>query len=72
MTAEKQTKPEPVAYCAMCKIHYTREEWMKLPYVGLMRDEVESLELRNCVCSKPATTLAVSMDPQGNPLPLGA
>lgn len=70
MTAEKQAKTVPVAYCAICKIHYTHEEWKKLPYVGVMSDEVESLELRNCLCSVPATTLTVSMDPQGNPLPL--
>jgi hypothetical protein len=41
-----------------CGCEYTPEQWQALPYVGVMRDDVEALELRNCVCG---STLAVEM-----------
>jgi hypothetical protein len=33
-----------------CGRQYSSDEWIALPYVGVMADEVEVVELRNCVC----------------------
>lgn len=33
-----------------CGCSYSASEWVALEYVGVMSDEVESLELRNCTC----------------------
>jgi hypothetical protein len=39
--------PPPLKICA-CGRHYAADEWDRLPYVGVMRDAVEAVELRNC------------------------
>jgi hypothetical protein len=37
--------------CNCCGKEYSKEEWDKLPYVGIQySDEHEYLELRNCSC----------------------
>lgn len=43
-----------------CGCSYTESEWMRLTYVGLMIDDVESIELRNC--SACGSTIAMTID----------
>ncbi len=45
-------------HCGCGRI-YTRHDWRKLPYVGVMIDEPNDLELRNCVCG---STLSMPID----------
>lgn len=42
--------PRLVVHRCSCDRTLTLAEWSKLPYVGVMRDAVEALELRNCPC----------------------
>lgn len=46
---------KPIKVCA-CGRAYSPAEWCALPFVGIMRDDVETLELRNCTCG---STLAI-------------
>lgn len=39
-----------------CGRTYTAEEWAALELVGIMADDVETIELRNCPCG---STIAV-------------
>src|SRR5690242_16378546 len=55
-TAEK--KQRTFKRCTACGHPYTREEWLALPLVGEISDEVERGEHRNC--SRCASTIAVS------------
>lgn len=48
--------PQFPKVCTKCRALISAEEWGGLPLVGEMKDEVETLELRNHDC---ATTLAV-------------
>lgn len=41
--------------CSCCQKSLSESDWSTLPLVGEMKDDVERLELRNCVCG---TTLA--------------
>ena len=41
-----------------CGLSYDVAAWSALPLVGVQRDEVEALEMRNCACG---STLAVSL-----------
>jgi hypothetical protein len=36
--------------CSCCGVEYSLQQWLKLPYVGVMRadPDQESLQLRNC------------------------
>ena len=43
-----------------CGRSCTESEWMLLTYVGLMIDDVESIELRNC--SACGSTIAMTID----------
>ncbi len=47
-----------------CGRSYTLEQWRKLPWVGEWKDEVETLELRNCVCK---STIAIEINKDGKP-----
>ena len=42
-----------------CGYTYTRYDWQRLQLVGVMRDEFEALELRNC--SECSSTMAVEI-----------
>lgn len=42
--------------CRLCGARHHASDWLRLKYVGVQSDDVESLELRNCRCG---TTLAV-------------
>ena len=39
-----------------CDKRYSAAEWKRLVYVGVMEDDVERIELRNCTCG---STVAV-------------
>lgn len=41
-----------------CGLSFTVEEWVLLPLIGEMGDEIETVELRNCHCG---STLAIEM-----------
>lgn len=45
----EQLAAEHVKSCA-CGRNYTRETWLKLPYLGIQRDEEGDLETCNCPC----------------------
>ncbi len=47
----------PVKRCG-CGVAYSVEAWAGLPYVGIMADEHERLELRNCRCG---STIAIEL-----------
>ena len=49
----KTLPPIKRCHCGMC---FDAESWARLPYVGIMDDGVDRLELRNCACS---STLAI-------------
>jgi len=40
----------PAIHTCSCQRTFTSKQWDALPYVGVMRDAVERLELRNCPC----------------------
>lgn len=42
--------PTPTIHTCSCGREFTEHAWNLLPYVGVMRDDVERLELRNCPC----------------------
>jgi hypothetical protein len=46
----------PFKRCTCCDRPYTEHGWKLLPKIGMHRDWVEELELRNCPCG---STLAV-------------
>jgi len=49
--------PRYIKECACGRV-FTADEWGLLEYVGEIVDDVESLELRNCICG---STLAVEL-----------
>ncbi len=58
----------PVKQCG-CGAAYDAESWMRLPFVGVMGDEVESCELRNCPCSSTISIELVRGFPEASRLP---
>lgn len=48
----------PAKRCG-CGASYTTLTWQRLPFVGTMEDDVETIELRNCACG---STLAIVVD----------
>lgn len=47
----------PFKVCPCCRRAISKEEWGQLHLVGFMLDEVERLEMRNCVCN---STICIS------------
>ena len=45
--------------CA-CGLKYNLSEWLKLPFRGIQRDDVESLELRDCRCKRTLAVVVLS------------
>lgn len=45
--------------CACGACYATRAEWAALPAIGVWRDSVADLDLRNCACG---STLAVELE----------
>lgn len=54
------TLPAPPLKPCGCGRSYDAFEWSRLPYVGVMGDEVETLELRNCVACNSTLAVVVS------------
>ncbi len=53
------TMPAPADKpCSCCAAVHDAFEWSRLPLLGVMRDDVEAAELRNCECH---STLAVPL-----------
>ena len=52
-------------HCTKCPRVYLLSEWLALPYVGIMSDEEEDLQLRNCKCG---TTISICI-PKGSATP---
>ena len=50
------TLPAPPDKSCLCGATHDPFEWLQLPHVGVMADEVDTLTLRNCHCG---STLAV-------------
>ena len=63
---QRMNEPEIVAVCA-CGRSFTGPEWIALPYVGLLADDAERIELRNCPCR---STRGVSLSMETAPRPL--
>lgn len=55
-----------IAHTCSCKRTFTLAEWEALPYVGVMRDDVERLELRNCLCGS-TRALEIPMSDRESP-----
>lgn len=51
------TTNAPFKRCS-CGREYTRESWEALQYVGVQIDDVETFELKNCLCG---STIAVAI-----------
>lgn len=45
-----------------CGRVFTLSDWIKLPYAGDMKDDVEHIELRNCPCGSTLSLLVVYED----------
>lgn len=65
-TAITEAPGEPVVHTCSCSRTFTAAEWSALPYVGTYRDEVETLEMRNCTSCMSTRAIEV---PQNHPLP---
>ncbi len=57
LPSELEAAPCLPKSCGCGRIH-DAFAWIALPYVGVMADDVESLELRNCACG---STLAIAV-----------
>lgn len=58
MELDDTLPPPPPKHCA-CGASYAGTEWLKLPYVGVIDDGVDRLELRTCPCS---STIAIELE----------
>lgn len=47
-----------------CGKRYTAAEWEKLHYVGVMGDDVERIELRDCTCGSTVAVVLTSKEPK--------
>ena len=54
----RPTDPAPASKRCSCGASHDPYEWTQLPCLGVMGDEVDRLELRNCAC---LSTLAVQL-----------
>ena len=50
------TMPAPPDKACACGRVHDVYDWVRLPFVGIMSDDVDRLELRNCECN---STLAI-------------
>lgn len=50
---------EVVKTCRCCQRSYSAGSWKALEFKGLWRDQVETLEFRNCACG---STLAMPVE----------
>lgn len=55
---DRDTSPPPPPKQCLCGASYPADAWQKLPYVGIMDDGIDRLELRNCPCS---STIAIEL-----------
>ena len=58
--------PTHTIHTCSCGREFTEHAWNLLPYVGVMRDDVERLELRNCPCGS-TRALEIPMSDRESP-----